>query len=98
MTRLVDPQAREVETLTALAAFTGRDILELGCGDGRTGRRLSATASSVLGVDPDPALIARAAAAARDAGRTNCRYLATDTLDLDLPPESVDVALFSRSL
>lgn len=98
MTRLVDPQAREVETLIALASFAGRDILELGCGDGRTGRRLSEMARSVLAVDSDPAVIAKAEAAAHDAGRKNCRYLVHDSHDLDLPPESADVALFSRSL
>ena len=98
MTRWVDPQAREVEILIALASFAGRDILELGCGDGRTGRRLSEMARSVLAVDSDPAVIAKAEAAAHDAGRKNCRYLVHDSGDLDLPPESVDVALFSRSL
>lgn len=53
MVLIVDPEGRETEALRHLVKLRGKDVLEIGCGDGRVTRRLAPEAASVLGVDPD---------------------------------------------
>jgi len=38
MTLRSDPENNEIRTLTALADFSGKHVLETGCGDGRLTR------------------------------------------------------------
>jgi 2-polyprenyl-3-methyl-5-hydroxy-6-metoxy-1,4-benzoquinol methylase len=95
MARTVDPQGRELELIGRIADPAGRDVLDIGCGDGRTSRRLARRAAAVLGVDPDRAAIAQARAGWN---RDGCRFLAADILELALPPASFDLVVFSRSL
>ncbi len=97
MARIVDPEGRETEILHRLVTLRGKHVIDIGCGDGRTTRRLARAAASVLGVDPDAEAIARArdAAPAHGDGST---FLAADVVTLELPPGSFDVALYSRSL
>ena len=95
MARTVDPQGRELELIGRIADPAGKDVLDIGCGDGRTSRRLARRAATVLGVDPDRAAIAHARAGVKSDG---CRFLAADILELALPPASFDLVVFSRSL
>ena len=95
MARTVDPQGRELELIARVADLAGKDVLDIGCGDGRTSRRLAGRGASVLGVDPDETAIAGArAGGAGDA----CRFRAADVLELVLPPASLDLVVFSRSM
>ena len=95
MPRTVDPQARELELIAQVADLAGKDVLDIGCGDGRTSRRLAGRGAAVLGVDPDEAAIAQArAGGSSDA----CRFRAADVLELALPPASLDLVVFSRSM
>ena len=68
MARIVDPEGRETEVLHRLVALHGKDVCDIGCGEGRTTRRMAQTAASVLGVDPDVEAITRARDAAPDRG------------------------------
>ena len=95
MARTVDPQGRELELIARVADLVGRDVLDIGCGDGRTSRRLASRGATVLGVDPDEAAIAQA----RAGGTSDaCRFRAADVLELVLPPASLDLVVFSRSM
>ena len=98
MARIADPEGRETEALHRLVALGGKDALDIGCGEGRTTRRMARTAASVLGVDPDGERIARAREIASDRGAVECTFLEADVVTLDLPPASFDVVVFSRSL
>lgn len=71
MVRIVDPEEREVDVLRRLVAFRDMNVLDVGCGDGRTTRRIARTASSVIGVDPDPERIALA----HEAGLADAQHL-----------------------
>ena len=95
MARTVDPQGRELELIARVSDLAGKDVLDIGCGDGRTSRRLARRGATVLGVDPDGAAIAQARA-----GGTGdaCRFRAADVLELALPPASFDLVAFSRSM
>ena len=95
MARTVDPQGRELALIGRVADVAGRDVLDIGCGDGRTSRRLAGRGATVLGVDPDEAAIARARAAGPGGA---CRFRAADVLELALPPTTFDLVVFSRSL
>jgi len=93
----VDPQGREAEALRRLADFTGKNVIDIGCGEGRTTRHIARTATSVLGVDPDEDRIARARDDAGD--ETNgSTFMVADAVTLDLPSVEFDVVVFSRSL
>ena len=98
MARIVDPEERETEVLRRLVTLDGKDVLDIGCGQGRTTRRMARTAASVLGVDPDDEAIAKAREAAPGEGSDRCTYRAADVVTLELAPAAFDVVVYSRSL
>jgi SAM-dependent methyltransferase len=65
----------DLDLYVALAARTGGPILELAVGTGRLAVPLALHGYRVTGVDLDPAMLARARAAADAAGRTAARRL-----------------------
>jgi SAM-dependent methyltransferase len=63
----------DLDLYLALAARTGGPVLELMTGSGRLAVPLAAAGHVVVGVDSDPAMLARARAAADAAGRATAR-------------------------
>lgn len=57
-----DPDGAEARVLGDVADFSGRRVLEVGCGDGRLTWLYAPRAESVLGIDPDEEQIALARA------------------------------------
>jgi 2-polyprenyl-3-methyl-5-hydroxy-6-metoxy-1,4-benzoquinol methylase len=53
MARIYDPDNREAALLADLVSFEGLEVLDVGCGEGRTSRTIARTAAAVTGVDPD---------------------------------------------
>ena len=51
MTSQKDPERTETKTLHQFADFTGRRVLEIGCGDGRLTWHYAKPARQVLGID-----------------------------------------------
>jgi SAM-dependent methyltransferase len=60
--RAVDPAGRLLDAMRDLAPWAGKTVVDLGCGSGYWLPRYAAEASEVIGVEPDPALLAPAAA------------------------------------
>lgn len=58
-----DPKGAEARVLVETADFTGRRVLEVGCGDGRLTWLYAPRAAGVLGIDPDEEQIALARSA-----------------------------------
>jgi SAM-dependent methyltransferase len=93
-----DPERFELLALDALLPdFTGRCVLEVGCGNGRLTRRYAHRAASVLAIDPDGAAIA-ALREDMPAGQVDARAVGFLDEALDLPDRSFDVIIFSWSL
>ena len=89
-----DPEQHEARALSRMVpSFAGRRVLEIGCGDGRVTRLFAADAASVVAIDPKAESI--------DAFRADFPHVDARAIgigELDLPPQSVDVAIFSWSL
>jgi ubiquinone/menaquinone biosynthesis C-methylase UbiE len=75
--------------MAAAASWSGRTVLDLGCGSGFHLPRFAATAGRVYGVEPHPALLRLAARRTRSL--TNVSLLAGTAQQVPLPDASVDV-------
>jgi 2-polyprenyl-3-methyl-5-hydroxy-6-metoxy-1,4-benzoquinol methylase len=95
-----DPEGHETASLQALLDFKGRDVLEIGCGEGRLTWRYAAQAAHVTAIDPLSGDIetARAQLPASLEGRV--RFVASTLEDFaaDSPKHKFDIAIFSWSL
>jgi SAM-dependent methyltransferase len=87
--RAVDRAGHVLAAMRAIAPWTGRTIVDLGCGTGYWLRRYADEAARVIGVEPDPSLstIARRAAASLP----GTQVLPGSAERIPLPADSVDV-------
>ena len=82
--------------LEELIPLEGRDVLDVGCGEGNLARRLAAAGARVTGIDPLPSALARARADGPET--TSLRYLEGVAERLPFADASFDVAVFFNSL
>lgn len=94
----LDPEEAETRAIHELIDVTGRDVLEIGCGNGRLTRRFASGARSMLGVDLDAEGIALAAEQLPEPLRSVVTFQVADITAIDLPAAAFDVALLSWSL
>lgn len=94
----IDPEGVETRALRELAPVAGLRVLELGCGDGRVTFRYASDAASVLAVDPDRERIEKARAAVKPELVHKITFVVGGAAEVDAPPKSFDLALFSSSL
>jgi len=87
--RAADPAGALWRAMEGVVDWSGRDVLDLGCGTGFHLPRFAETARTVTGVEPHPALAALARRRTRRAG--NVTVLDGLAQDVPLPPASVDV-------
>jgi ubiquinone/menaquinone biosynthesis C-methylase UbiE len=52
MAKLQDPEGIEIKTVVKHLSFDGKDVLEIGCGDGRLTLRYAQMARRVVAIDP----------------------------------------------
>lgn len=88
----------ELRRLRADRFFNGKDVLDIGTGDGRLTWLIAPLARSVVALDPDAAAIREARRAARAHGIRNARFHVAPAQDLGVGRERFDTALFSWSL
>ncbi len=91
----VENQAQDVDggvwrALASVAGWSGRDVVDIGCGSGFHLPRFAATARHVTGVEPHAPLVRLAQD--RVASRPNVAVALGSAQRLPLPDESVDVA------
>ncbi|HSL25581.1 MAG TPA: class I SAM-dependent methyltransferase [Acidimicrobiia bacterium] len=98
MTAAIDPEETEVRVIHELVNFSGVAVLEVGCGDGRLTWRYAEEAGSVLAMDPDEEKIERATVATPVSLLSKVRFLTADITEVDLSPDTYDVAILAHSL
>ena len=97
MIGLLDPEGVETRVIHDMIDFRDKDVLEIGCGDGRMTWRYADTAASVLAFDPDAPSIA--AAREDTPERLNSRgvFRVAGIKEIDLADAAYDVGLLSWS-
>ncbi|MGC4112764.1 MAG: class I SAM-dependent methyltransferase [Nocardioides sp.] len=88
--RAVDQDGLIEAAMASVADWSGRDVLDLGCGTGFHLPSFAASAARVTGVEPHPALLRLAARRTRSL--PNVTLLAGTAQEVPLPDASVDVA------
>ncbi len=83
------------DLLDELVRVDGRDVADIGCGNGWLARRLAARGAAVVGIDPSDAALTAARAAPAVAGE---RYRRGAAESLPLPDGSCDAVILFNSL
>lgn len=96
--RTLDPEGAHLAALQRLAAFHGKRVLEMGCGEGRLTVGIAADAAHVLAFDPDAESVgdARRSLPADLAERVT--YRVASAQELEIERGSFDLVVFSWSL
>jgi 2-polyprenyl-3-methyl-5-hydroxy-6-metoxy-1,4-benzoquinol methylase len=95
---LPDPEDTETKALHDYADFSGKRVLEIGCGDGRLTWRYADRAASVVAIDPDADDIATALEDCPTNLRHKIEFHALRLEDLEIPAEKFNLALLAWSL
>jgi len=94
----IDPGGYEIDAIHHLVDFTGRDVIEVGCGDGRMTWHYAMSTASVLAVDPDQEQINKAIRETPEHLRSKVKFVAADINEVDISGDAFDVAILSYSL
>jgi ubiquinone/menaquinone biosynthesis C-methylase UbiE len=98
MSAMLDPEEAETRVIHDLIDFSGKDVLDVGCGDGRMTWRFADQAHSILGLDPAAASIEQARLDTPAHLRSNVAFEVADITTAQLPAEAFDVVALSWSL
>jgi 2-polyprenyl-3-methyl-5-hydroxy-6-metoxy-1,4-benzoquinol methylase len=100
MTIRSDPEYNEIRALFDLVDFSGKHVLEIGCGDGRLTWRYAEAAAHVTGIDPFEEAIRRANANQPDTlrDRVELHHIGFDDFAAARESETFDTAILSWSL
>jgi 2-polyprenyl-3-methyl-5-hydroxy-6-metoxy-1,4-benzoquinol methylase len=96
----IDPENNESRALFALADFTDRRVLEIGCGDGRLTWRYAHKAAHVIAIDPFEGSIRRATENTPDdlKSRVEFRHIGFEDFAAASASSAFDIAILSWSL
>jgi ubiquinone/menaquinone biosynthesis C-methylase UbiE len=98
MTRVLDAEGAHLAAVLRAADFTGRRVLEVGCGDGRLTLGLAERAASVVAFDPEADLVAAARTRISGEMREKVRFDVASAEEIEVEPQSIDTVFFSWSL
>jgi 2-polyprenyl-3-methyl-5-hydroxy-6-metoxy-1,4-benzoquinol methylase len=100
MTVRTDPEGNETDALFDLVQLEGREVLEIGCGDGRLTRRYADRVAHVTAIEPFGDAIARAQTwlSEEPNERIEFRHVSFEDLAAASGADVFDVALLSWSL
>lgn len=98
MASVFAPEGVETRIVHRLVDFRGKDVLEVGCGDGRLTWRYADQAASVLAIDPKENKIALARERTPEHLRSLVTFQTADIASLDAPEAAFDVAILSWSI
>jgi len=93
-----DPEGIEIEVLNRTGAIHGRNVLEIGCGDGRLIWRYANIATSAVGVDLDIERLAEAATMRPETVETAAAFMLAGAETLPFADEVFECAILGWSL
>lgn len=98
MIGLLDPEGVETQVIHGLVDFRGKDVLEIGCGDGRMTWLYADAAASVLAFDPDEPSISTAREETPERLNARVAFRVAGMTDIELADATYDVGLLSWSI
>jgi FkbM family methyltransferase len=100
MTVRIDPEGNETDALFDLVELEGREVLEIGCGDGRLTWRYADRAAHVTAIEPFEDAVARAQKRLSETPneRIEFRHAALEDFAAASDADAFDVTLLSWSL
>jgi len=98
MVLTIDPKGLETRAMHDLIDFREKDVLEVGCGDGRVTWGYAVDAATVTAIDLDVASVEAATDHLPETLRSTVSFRVADVTTIDLPDNGYDVAVFSSSL
>ena len=98
MSSSIDPEGTEISVIHELVDFSGADVLEVGCGDGRLTWRYAEEVATVLAMDISEEKIERAKSATPASLREKTTFVVADIGEVELSPDAYDVAILAHSL
>jgi 2-polyprenyl-3-methyl-5-hydroxy-6-metoxy-1,4-benzoquinol methylase len=98
MSVVLDPVEVETRIIHVLIDFTDRDVLDVGCGDGRVTWRIAQGTRSVLGIDPSNEAIEAAKASMPARLRHKVAFQVADVTTAVLPYAAFDIVVLPWSL
>ena len=98
MAHLLDPEENETRAIHDLVTFAGKDVLEIGSGEGRLTWRFAQPAASVLAIDLNEIRIKDAIDSTPDALQSKLVFEVADVTTVELAEAAFDVAVLSWSL
>ena len=98
MTLQKDPERNESKYLHKFADFTGKRVLEVGCGEGRMTWQYAKSAQMTIGIDADHVAL-RIATVDRPADlQSKVLFSCADSRNLPFSKEAFDIAVLAWSL
>ncbi len=98
MAALLDPEEAETRVIHDLIDFADKDVLDVGCGDGRMTWRFAEQTRSVLGLDPVTSSIEQARLDMPAHLRSRITFQVGDITEAQLPAAAFDMVALSWSL
>ena len=95
MKALRDPEGAELSHLVKSCELTGKDILEIGCGDGKFTRQYAGMPGRLVGIDPE---ISDLYNAKENKGISNSFFIQSIGERLPFPSQAFDIVIFASSL
>ena len=93
-----DPAEEEIKAVKRHLAFAAKDVLEIGCGDGRVTRKYWSEPGQLIAIDPDKEALASASKSVPENLAKTVRFKVGRAEKMDFTKDSFDVVFFSWSL
>lgn len=98
MTVREDPEGLELRAIERHLSFKGKDVLEIGCGDGRFTSKFFDKPRSLVAIDPDSDAVRIAETKIPSRSSHKVRLGVGEAEKLGFPPGSFDAVIFTWSL
>ncbi|HEU0055733.1 MAG TPA: class I SAM-dependent methyltransferase [Gaiella sp.] len=95
---VLDPEGAHIAALRRLADFSGKRVVELGCGDGRLTELIAHDACHVLAFDPDDDAVRRARRTLPEELAQRVTFEVASGTEIDIPRHGFDLVVFSWAL